>query len=121
MSSKRLSFMKYSNKGNFLWKTFDSLKIEAFVSAEYDLASKFSKLQPIIFSHGLYSVSHEYSCHLSELASHGYIVFAINHHDGSCLFTKDKEGKSYRFGNKEHGEVYEFDCKEIYDENVKKA
>jgi len=33
-----------------------------------------------------------------ELASNGYIVFALDHHDGSCAFTKNEKGnKTWMF------------------------
>ena len=37
------------------------------------------KLVPIIFSHGYSAFASHYVGHYLELASHGYIVFAIDH------------------------------------------
>jgi len=50
-------------------------------------------LIPIIFSHDISLCRYFYTFTCAELASHGYIVFAIDHHDGSCTFTTDSSGK----------------------------
>jgi hypothetical protein len=38
-----------------------------------------------------------YSVSSSELASHGYIIFSIDHHDGSCRYTENAELKSWKY------------------------
>jgi predicted dienelactone hydrolase len=74
------------------------LKIEAIKNAKFDvvriLLDKVNnqKLVPIIYSHGLASSCAIYSAHLRELASHGYIVFGIDHQDESCGYTETREG-----------------------------
>jgi hypothetical protein len=30
---------------------------------------------------------------MKDLASHGYLVLAVNHQDGSCSYTETKSGK----------------------------
>lgn len=53
---------------------------------------------PIIFSHGLTACRGLYTNICSELASYGYMVFALDHHDGSCCYTHDWSGqKSWSF------------------------
>ena len=52
-----------------------------------------AKLVPMIFSHGTASQAASYSLHQIEMASHGYIVFGIDHDDGSNLYTESKSGK----------------------------
>lgn len=47
---------------------------------------------PIIVSHGLTLSRNFYSTMCIELASHGYMVFAIDHHDGSCCYTENATG-----------------------------
>jgi predicted dienelactone hydrolase len=47
---------------------------------------------PIILSHGLTGSRALYSTAGRELASHGYIVFILDHHDGSCAYTEDSTG-----------------------------
>lgn len=36
-----------------------------------------------------------YSTIARELASHGYLVFIMDHHDGSCVFTMDETKECY--------------------------
>lgn len=55
------------------------------------------KLSPVIFSHGMLADSTSYSRHNLELASHGYIVFVPNHHDGSCAYTEKSDGSPIKF------------------------
>jgi hypothetical protein len=52
-----------------------------------------SKIVPIVLSHGLTAGRCLYSMLCQELAAHGYIVFAMDHHDGSCSYTEDSTGK----------------------------
>lgn len=35
--------------------------------------------------------------HCRELASQGYIVFALDHHDGSCNYTEKVDGSPVEF------------------------
>ena len=60
-------------------------------------------LIPIIFSHGLTASRGLYTTHCRELASCGYIVFALDHHDGSCHFTLDEDGVSVPFDRSPQG------------------
>ena len=73
-------------------RALDGLYFPAIKDAEPDFTkeSKPIQLVPIIFSHGLGASSSQYFGHLSELASHGYITFAMDHLDGSCLYTERK-------------------------------
>ena len=48
-------------------------------------------------SHGLYASRTIYTTVCRELASHGYIVFAIDHHDGSNHYTEDQNGEPIKF------------------------
>ena len=50
-------------------------------------------LIPIILSHGLTGNRTIYQLNGQELASHGYIVFMIDHLDGSNMKTTSKSGK----------------------------
>lgn len=49
-------------------------------------------LIPIIYSHGLTSCRTFQSGSCRDLASQGYIVFAIDHHDGTCNYSRLKNG-----------------------------
>jgi hypothetical protein len=35
-----------------------------------------------------------------EFASHGFLVLALDHHDGSCAYTEDQDGKPHHFDSK---------------------
>ena len=56
-------------------------------------ASDIKKVRPIIFSHGLTASNYSYTGLARELAAHGYMVILPQHQDGSCTYTKTKEGK----------------------------
>ena len=58
-----------------------------------DFENGSNKLIPIIFSHGLQASRGFYSVICRELASQGFIVFALDHRDGSCHYTEDSDGK----------------------------
>lgn len=47
---------------------------------------------PIIYVHGLTCTGLAQSCSCRDLASHGYIVFSMDHYDGSCYISKKKNG-----------------------------
>lgn len=57
-------------------------------------------LIPIIFSHGLSSNRTMHSGSQRDLASHGYIVFSIDHKDQSSSYYEDKDGQGYFYCNK---------------------
>lgn len=67
------------------------------LAADFNTGSK--KLIPIVFSHGLTGSRTMYSVLGRELASCGYAVFLIDHHDGSTCFTM-KHGKEPVWFNK---------------------
>mmetsp|Transcript_38066 Transcript_38066/g.49978 ORF Transcript_38066/g.49978 Transcript_38066/m.49978 type:complete len:84 (-) Transcript_38066:843-1094(-) len=46
-----------------------------------------SKLVPVVFSHGESYDRMSYCAILGELASQGFLVIALNHNDGSCMYT----------------------------------
>ena len=50
------------------------------------------KLKPVIWSHGNLGCSTSYSGFCKDVASRGYIVFAMTHADGSSPFTTDENG-----------------------------
>jgi platelet-activating factor acetylhydrolase len=41
------------------------------------------KLPAVVFTHGMAGMSQSYSHYLGSIASHGYIVAAVEHRDGS--------------------------------------
>ena len=73
--------------------------VKVQVCKDGTLSKTFTKdgvnLIPIILSHGLTASRTRYTAICQELASHGYIVFALDHHDGSCPYTEDRTGEKY--------------------------
>ncbi|CDW82360.1 platelet-activating factor acetylhydrolase [Stylonychia lemnae] len=59
-------------------------------------------LIPIIFSHGLSSNRNWNSATYRNLASHGYIVFAIDHRDETSHYTEGADGKEIYYNNSWH-------------------
>ena len=70
------------------------------------------KLIPIIYSHGLSSNRTMHSGTCRDLASHGYIVFVMDHQDGTSSYTCSKDGKNEMYYNNTH---------KLYDTEVRKA
>jgi len=66
-------------------KVYDFKKIKKNIS----LNNNVNEIIPIIISHGLTASRSLYSSLCSELASFGYMVFALDHHDGTCCYTED--------------------------------
>ncbi len=44
----------------------------------------------LVFSHGLFGNSEIYANFCGEIASHGYVVYALEHEDGSATYSSDK-------------------------------
>lgn len=74
---------------------FLELKIDALDKAKYDLPK--CNLTPIIFTHGLAGMSCQYTGHMRELASFGYVVIGMDAHDGSCTYTEKEDGEAVLF------------------------
>ena len=82
-------------------KFYQWRQLEIDVEKNGKVASDFRNGQkcliPIVFSHGLEECRGTYSVMARELASHGYMVFLIDHHDGSCVYTETSKNKSFDF------------------------
>ena len=52
---------------------------------------------PVIFSHGLAASNKNYTGHCRELAANGFVVIALNSHDGSCSYTEKEDGTPVRY------------------------
>lgn len=50
------------------------------------------RMIPIIFCHGLTCSRTSYSGLCRDFASHGYFVISLDHYDGSCYYTRKKNG-----------------------------
>lgn len=79
----------------FLLRPYTLVKTHAIEDA--DLCDRFAhgkeSLRPIVFNHGLGAHLSFYTTIYYALASHGFLVIALNHQDESCFFTVDKDDK----------------------------
>ena len=129
-SSKKLYFMKYGDeqvaalikagawfddpksRGGYPALAGTFLKhVEIDVHQKKQIAPDFEgkKLIPIIFSHGLTASRALYTAYCREFASNGYIVFALDHHDGSCHYTLDEDGIEIHLNRTPQGIKYDKD------------
>ena len=54
--------------------------------------SSVKKIRPVIWSHGNMGNTTSYTGLCKDLASYGYIVFAIGHADGSSAYMTNRDG-----------------------------
>ena len=71
---------------------------DASVSLDHDSSSSFQaltnkKLIPVILCHGLSGSRTSQSGSCRDMASHGYIVFSLDHHDGSAYYSQKEDGQ----------------------------
>jgi hypothetical protein len=76
-----------------IYYTFNQLYSKVYdfknIKKNISLNNNVNEIIPIIISHGLTASRSLYSSLCSELASFGYMVFALDHHDGTCCYTED--------------------------------
>lgn len=84
-----------------------SIKIGVRKGAPLAQRLKDKKIVPIFFSHGLTATVHVYTRLLRDLAMHGYMVIALNHLDGSCMFTVDSLGREHYHGPRRPSEIFD--------------
>lgn len=79
----------------FIWKFVDGARLDTAQDGELakDFADGSKTLVPVIYSHGLTSTRTFQSGSCRDLASNGYIVFAPDHHDGTCNYSRLKNGE----------------------------
>lgn len=89
----------YGSKDNNhgpLWIMRGFLGIKMDVCENGELPSEFEeghkKLIPLIFLHGISSNRSMNTGTCKDLASHGFIVFTMDHEDGTCSYTKSVDG-----------------------------
>lgn len=61
-----------------------------------------NKLVPVIYCHGLSSNRGMHSGTVRDFASHGYIVFVLDHRDESCSYVESRDGKNGMYYNNDH-------------------
>lgn len=83
----------------FLLRSFTNIMMPAYLNG--DLCEKFASgkesIRPMVFSHGLSADKNFYMAIYLAMASHGYMVVAINHQDESCFYTEDAKGNEIWF------------------------
>lgn len=93
-------------KGWLYWLVKQAVFVLSYISGSLQrldlepcapLATVQTRLPVVIFSHGLGGQRGVYSIICAELASHGYIVFAIEHADGTASCAKLAGGQGYRY------------------------
>jgi hypothetical protein len=83
----------------FVWKFVESVRMLTCQDGPLakvfwtDNESERKQLIPMLYSHGLTSCRTFQSGSCRDFASHGYIVFSIDHHDGTCNYSKLKSGE----------------------------
>jgi len=89
MHNRAAAFLKSKPAPLFLDTDLLQKKIHVAKGAQLskDFKEKPRSLTPIVFSHGNGTSGLLYTGFSKELASLGYIVFAVDHSDGSCLYT----------------------------------
>lgn len=75
------------NKFRVKFYTFVSVPAAMKAPLADDFAQGKKKLQPLVFSHAEAADRMVYSTMLRELASHGFLVVALNHNDQTCMHT----------------------------------
>jgi hypothetical protein len=84
-----------------LWIMRSFLGIRMETAEEGELPDEFAKghkkLIPVIYCHGLSSNRSMHSGTCRDLASHGYIVFIMDHEDGTSIYTVSEDGKKEQF------------------------
>lgn len=73
----------------FKYFTQERIQVVEGYALHTDFAEDNKKLRPVFFSHGLVFNRTGYSGICRELASHGCIVYAFDHTDGSCSYFSD--------------------------------
>ena len=74
--------------------------------SEFEKGEK--KLIPLIFLHGLSMNRTTNSGTCKDFSSHGYIVFTIDHEDGTSSYTKSQDGSIEKYYNNSM-EVYDLE------------
>jgi platelet-activating factor acetylhydrolase len=71
--------------------------VQVWAIKDAPVLDRSAKKSAIIMSHGLGGIRTTYSTLCCELASHGHVVAAVEHRDGSASITVDHAGKSVEY------------------------
>ena len=70
-------------------------------------------LIPVIFLHGMTGTRTSYSGFCRDMASHGYIVFSIDHHDGSSSYSIKADGTEIFWSSDQRLEDFNLRVKQL--------
>lgn len=92
----------------FLWAIAGRIEIPAKVDAPLlQMTGNDTSFPLMVFSHGMASSRTDYTAYISDLASRGHIVAALEHRDGSC------PGTSVQIKGKPDRDVFHFDQQHV--------
>ena len=86
---------------------------DAEAMGQHDHLAGVQKLIPVIFCHGLTGSRTSQSGSCRDLASHGYIVFSLDHHDGSAHYSRKRDGSEKYWSQKD-----DLMCLDMHQENL---
>ena len=100
-----------------LWTLRSLARVKMDVVQEAELHKDYSSstqkaLIPLIYCHGLSSNRTMHSGTCRDLASHGYLVFVLDHQDGTSSYTVSKDGNKEFYYENRH---------KLYDSEVRKS
>ena len=83
----------YTAQNGALSKDFVSSDVSLVSDTNQTLLCTSKPLIPVILCHGLSGSRTSQSGSCRDLASHGYIVFSLDHHDGSAYYSQKEDGQ----------------------------
>ena len=96
-TNQTAKIIKCAKDKTWIWyhKQFYGLKQEIWKDAPYtlnELGPLYTSLSPMIVVHGYLGGCGDLTNHCRQLASHGYVIFALDMHDGSCQYSEKEDG-----------------------------
>ena len=95
------------------FRYFRKVKMDTVQDGEIDKDFTLRPIIPIVFCHGLSSNRTMHCGTSKDLASHGYIVFVLDHKDESSSYYESKDGKGYYYDNRMDSHDFDYRKKQI--------
>ncbi len=80
----------------WFFRYLKNVQMDTVFNGEIDSDFKKKPMIPLIYLHGVCSNRTMHTGTCKDMASHGYIVFSIDHKDGSSTFVNDSDGANER-------------------------
>ncbi|KAG0593326.1 hypothetical protein KC19_1G321500 [Ceratodon purpureus] len=80
----------------FMWLQLHCSVAQAILVPVSEQGKNSGRLPVVIFCHGMWACRTTYTIACCDMASHGYIVVAVEHMDGSAVAAKYRDGKGRR-------------------------